>query len=385
MAKTKTRKGNRSRYVTVSARSYGAPLKGARIYYEGPRPSNLRDDGTIQFGKHILQLLGKKYKKFRWIITPAENSIKLRNGVASVRTSRTLLGQMGKESWARKADIMNDIVRRFFSVAYPANFAATTTSVYVPGTLSGLLDPSIVPRLSSDDKQAIAEFLPDYLASEKTAVVSQLKATAEIDSLKTLADDMEREMSRTHAESWWQDYIKSNILLMQQGYIKAIDKLNVAIGDTKFPDFCLITHDNYLDILEIKKPDTPTLKHDTSRGNYYWDAEMARAVSQTENYIEQVNSKAAEVRSYLLDKQKINIKAVRPRGIILAGDARNFGNQKERDDFRLLSQGIKAITVVTYDELLARVRNYINVLEQYRMPKKRRSRKAAQKRRKARR
>jgi len=150
---------------------------------------------------------------------------------------------------------------------------------------------------------------------------------------------------------------------MQHGYIKALDKLNVAIGDTKFPDFCLVTHDNYLDILEIKKPDTSLLKLDSSRGNYYWDPEMSKAVSQTENYIEQVSSKAAEVRSYLLDRENINVKAVRPRGIILCGDAGSFNVQKQRDDFRLLSQGIKSLSIVTYDELLLRLKNYIGILE----------------------
>jgi len=143
-------------------------------------------------------------------------------------------------------------------------------------------------------------------------------------------------MARAHPESWWQTFIKSNILLMQHGYIKALNKLNVAIGDTKFQDFCLVTHDSYLDILEIKKPDTTLLKSDSSRGNYYWDTEMAKAIIQTETYIEQVTSKAADIRSYLLDKEKINVKAVRPRGIILAGDVRTFDGAKERDDFRLL-------------------------------------------------
>jgi hypothetical protein len=92
---------------------------------------------------------------------------------------------------------------------------------------------------------------------------------------------------------------------------------------------------------------------------------MSKAISQTENYIEQVMNKAADVRSYLLDKEKINIKAVRPRGIILAGDAREFSQTKQRDDFRLLSQGIKSITVLTYDELLTRLTNYIRVLEEF--------------------
>lgn len=64
-------------------------------------------------------------------------------------------------------------------------------------------------------------------------------------------------------------------------------------------------------------------------------------------------------------RKKLDIKAVRPRGILLADDARTFNDAKQRDDFRLLSQGNKNITVLTYDELLTRLKNYIGVLEDF--------------------
>lgn len=361
---TKTPKKNPG-YVVVTSKSYGNALKGARIYYEGKRPKALKNDGTIQFGKHILETLKKKFPKFRWIITPETDSITTEYNIVRVRTSLELLKRMNKENWDRSRDIKNDIVRRFFSIAFPLQFKSPTTPTYVPGTLAGLLHPQMIPKLSGADKEALSKFLPEYVAAEAVGTVQKLQASAQIESLKALAKSLEDEMDKSHPESWWQTFIKANILLMQQGYIKALEKLNVAIGDTKFPDFCLVTHDSYLDILEIKKPDTPLLKLDPSRGNYYFDPAMSKAVSQTENYIEQVTSKAADIRSYLLDKEKIDIKAVRPRGIILAGDARTFSDAKQRDDFRLLSQGIKNITVLTYDELLTRLKNYIGVLEQF--------------------
>jgi hypothetical protein len=364
-SKKKTKKPATKNYVAVSNPAYGKALKGTRIYFEGKRPSGLKDDGSIQFGKHILEALNKKFPKVRWIITPSEDKIESKYGVVRVKTSTALLKRMSKENWDRSRDIKNDIVRRFFSIAFPLHFDAPTTSTYVPGALAAMVDPKIVPRLSTSDKDALNTFLPDYIASEAVGSVQKLKASAQIQTLKQLAKNLETEMTRSHPESWWHSYIKSNILLMQQGYIKALNKLNVAVGETKFPDFCLVTHDNYLDILEIKKPDTALVKLDSSRGNYYWDPEMSKAVSQTENYIEQVSSKASDVRSYLLDKEKIDVKAVRPRGIILAGNADAFSNQKQRDDFRLLSQGIKSITILTYDELLARLNNYIVVLEQF--------------------
>lgn len=364
-------------YVVVTNRSYGAALRGTRIYFEGRRPPALKDDGSITLGKHILEALRVRFGKFRWTITLNTDSISVERGITRVRTSLGLLRRMSKENWERGRDIKNDIVRRFFAGSFPDHFHTPTTLTYVPGTLAQMLAPAIVPRLSTEDKDAINAFLPNYAAVEAVGAVEQLKAATQIKTLKALATNLEAEMARSHPESWWQTYVKSNVLLMQQGYIKAIEKLNVAIGDIRFPDFCLVTHDNYLDILEIKRPDTELLRHDASRGNYYWATEMAKAISQTENYIDQVSSKAADVRSYLLDKEKIDVKAVRPRGIILAGNTNAFENAKQRNDLRILSQTQKNITVLTYDELLTRLTNYIAVLTEFSGQKTRRRTKSS--------
>jgi hypothetical protein len=131
---------------------------------------------------------------------------------------------------------------------------------------------------------------------------------------------------------------------MQQGYIRPIEKMNVAIGNIKFPDFALVTHDNYLDILEIKKPDTTILKADPSRGNYHWHIEISRAVIQVENYLDHVGSQGPQIRSFIKDTYGLELKVVRPRGFILAGHSDQFSSQKHRDDFRLLSHGLKNVT-----------------------------------------
>ncbi|MDL1870704.1 DUF4263 domain-containing protein [Deltaproteobacteria bacterium PRO3] len=363
--KRKKRKSSKKNYVVVSTKSYGNKLKGTRIYFEGRKPQKLNPDGSIKFGKHILETLSAKFQNFKWIITPATNSIETKWGVTRIRISEKLLSKMYQEEWSRSRDIKNDIVRRFFSITFPSYFSDGITQTYVPGTLAGMLDKKIVSRLSTEDRDVIRKFIPEFVATEAVGTVTLLKASAEIKTLKELATDFEKEIDKDHGESWWQDYIKANILLMQQGYIKALDKLNLAIGETKFPDFSLITHDNYLDILEIKKPDTQILKEDTGRGNFFWTTEVSKAIIQTENYIDNVSRHGDALRSHLKDKFNLETKALRPRGIILVGDTRRFASQKQRDDLRLLSQGIKNITILTYDELLTRLKNYIVVLEQF--------------------
>jgi hypothetical protein len=305
----------------------------------------------------------------RWIITPETDSIEERAGEFHVRTSQKLLSRMSAEKFERDRDVKNEIVQRKFYAVFPTQFTTPPPAVYAVGSLDRILGPGVAKKLSSRDKEALNAFLPEYLKTEAMSAIV-LKASTQVESLKELASELGTEISSSHAESWWQTYIQNKILLIQQGYIRAIDKMNVGVGETKFPDFSLVTHDNYLDILEIKKPDTPVLKLDASRNNYYWDAEISRAIIQVENYLANVGRFASEVRSFILDKYGINLKVVRPRGIILAGDARTFTDQKQKDDFRLLSHGLKNVSILTYDELATRLNNYIEVLEQYSSPSK---------------
>ena len=360
----KAKKKAKKNYVVVSNSSYGRALKGQRIYFEGKKPTRLGDDGRITFGKNILETLAKKFgPRFRWTITEEKDDIVVKYGIAHVLTSKRLLDRLFGENLERSREVKTEIVQRRFFYAFPTHFTTPPPSAYVPGSIAKILSADILPKLSSEDKEALNQILPDFLKGEAMSSIA-IKAI-EIDTLKKLAAEFKAELNNQHPESWWQNYIQARILIMQQGYIRPVEKMNVAIGNTKFPDFALVTHDNYLDILEIKKPDTTILKEDRSRGNYHWDTEISRAIIQVENYLEHIANQAAQVRSFVKDTYDLELKVVRPRGFILAGNSDEFLSQKQHDDFRLLSHGLKNVTVITYDELLVRLENHIRVLEKY--------------------
>jgi len=352
-------------YVIVNNKSYGYALKGMKIYFEGRRPKGLSRDGRINFGKHILEIIKRKFDRFQWIITETTDFITLERNIYRVRTSQKTLARINSELFDRTKDIKTDIISNLFSTIYPTHFSEIKNPIYVPGTIAIILGQNILPRISSEDRDALNKFLPDFISSESLSSVNLLKAKSQIKTLKELAADLEKSIEATYTESYWQKYIKKNILIIQQGYISAIEKMNIGIGTVKFPDFSIVTHDGYLDILEIKKANTLLIKEDAGRGNFYWETEVSKALIQVENYIENVSKHADAVRSYILDHYKINLKVLRPRGIIIAGNTKKFTTQKEKDDFRLLCHSLKNITFVTYDELLSRLKNYIEVLEKY--------------------
>ncbi|QEH39411.1 Shedu immune nuclease family protein [Chitinophaga sp. XS-30] len=352
-------------FVVINNRSYGKNLQGLKVYFEGRKPSSLKKDGSISFGKNILELLTKHFDRFRWILTEDTNSIHKRYGIAEVRTSVRTISKMYNESFLRGKDLKLDIIERSFSQLYPDAFNFGRAINYKAGMLSDILKEDILNSLSADDKDALNRFIPGYVAKESVSVASVLNATTQIVTLKELATELRTEITKSHSENWWQQYIHKNILIIQQGYIQAIDKMNIAIGSTKFPDFSLITHDSFLDILEIKKPDTGLIKEDSSRNNFYWETEISKAIIQVENYIENVSKHADTIRGHIKDNYGIELKVLRPRGIILAGRAGNFSTQKQKDDFRLLTLASRNLIFITYDELITRLDNYIEVLEKH--------------------
>ena len=80
---TKPQKG----YVSIKNKSYGKKLQGIKVYYEDGYPNLLKKDGSIKFGKNILEILEDTYPKFKWILTKDTDSIKLSHGIHKVRTS----------------------------------------------------------------------------------------------------------------------------------------------------------------------------------------------------------------------------------------------------------------------------------------------------------
>lgn len=72
---------------------------------------------------------------------------------------------------------------------------------------------------------------------------------------------------------------------------------------------------------------------------------------------------ADKARNVVKDTYGIDLRVIKPRGIIFAGNSDQFQQNKLiQDDFRLVNQGLKNMTVVPYDELLTRLQNYITAL-----------------------
>ena len=358
---------NKRKHVKITFKGYGRKWRNFKVYYFGPRPKMIRDDGGFTSGKNILEALEARFKKFSLILCDSKSKVLKRGKAFQVLLSLGDLRQMNSALINRKKDVTQRAIAATFSLIFPKYFQeGSRLFSYEDGLFAGILTNHFMPtRLSKQDKNAIANFIPKFIASgvSKNALANKLKTSVELKVLQQLAKDLERRIRKDKAEAVWQDYLKQNILLIQQGYIELIPKANIGLVGTAYQDFLLVTCDGYLDILEIKTPFTQLLLEDKSHKNFYWSGDISKAIAQVENYIQAIAEMGDAVRNKVKDIFGIDLRVIKPRGIIFAGNSDQFeGKKLIQDDFRLLSQGLKNVTIVPYDELLIRLQNYITVL-----------------------
>lgn len=318
------------KHCEISNKSYGQKWQNFKLYYTGSRPKLIRDDGAFSSGKSLLEALATKFKDFELILTPEESRIQKNSSSRQVYLAIPKLQKMNARLFTQKKHVTQRAISHLLSDLFPRHFAAGNGGVSRPAR-----------KVNS----------------------SRLKARFNLRKLQQLAEELQKRIETDNSESKWQDYLKRNILNIQPGYIEIISKAGVKLPGTSCPDFFLITYDGYLDILEIKTPFTALLSYDKNRRRHVWSQEIAKAIAQVENYLQAVSDFGDDLRKKVKDGYGIELHVVKPRGIIVAGNSAQFKDNKPmQDDFGLLNQTLKNLSVVTYDELLTRLRNHITVL-----------------------
>lgn len=174
-------------------------------------------------------------------------------------------------------------------------------------------------------------------------------------------------------EALWQEYFRKYLLLLIFSYKKIFPKieLNDIEGDKKYPDFVGINHYNGLDIIEIKTHLATLLFWDKSHKNFYFSAEVSKAITQTKNYMDSIIRERFKNTS---DKTRITQSTeeenlYHPRAIIIISSFDKLSTYKEepeklRRDFTKLRNGLNDIEILTFDEILDIADEYIKNISQ---------------------
>lgn len=288
-----------------------------------------------------------------------------------------------KDMLAKHKDESETIVNNLLYDIFPTAFRKAAQK-YPTGEISRIFSRYGINSadLTEDEVSKLTNLLSNSLKNQQTQNKEKIVATKkEVDYIyfeKILEEFdaiLNQKTNSKRLEDRWQSFLRENILYFNFGYVDRFEKEKV-FGDKKvnYPDFILLDTYSFLDIYEIKTHLTQLLSYDSGRNNFYWHADVAKAISQSENYIDAIVGREAEVIKNIRDEYNINVDAIRPSVYIIAGSrsmlagkqTSSFGNSKKvkmKNDYKRLNNSLKNIKIFTYDDLRDTFNNMLNKLK----------------------
>lgn len=241
-------------------------------------------------------------------------------------------------------------------------------------SLEALVDKMLRLEMFSED---FIRKINDYFIKEKlqdiVAIGREILALGTTDLTTIKAQQVTQKVGYSFSgkgslEALWQEFFRKYLLFLIFSYKKIFPKieLNDVDGDKKYPDFIGINHYNGLDVIEIKTHLATALNWDSSHKNFYFSAEISKAIIQSKNYMDSIIRErfkdSADKRKITQSTEKENL--YHPRSIIIVS---SFGKltshtgeeDKLRRDFTKLRNGLNDIEILTFDEILDIADEYI--------------------------
>ncbi len=210
--------------------------------------------------------------------------------------------------------------------------------------------------MNSDNDTALKDLQTDLVIQGKKKTLEQV--------IKKFEKHLE---NKNFDEKKWQKFLHEEVFFFVSNYVESIREANVNFGNTdegeKKPDFVWIDIYGFLDVFEIKTPQTNILakRIDDSHKNYYFSSAAAKAISQIEKYILFLEKNVKNFEKYLSKQTKIPFSVLKPKAFLIIGNSKELeSNADKKKDFRVLRRLFKNIEFITFDELLDNLKNLAN-------------------------
>ena len=203
---------------------------------------------------------------------------------------------------------------------------------------------------SLPEKQKLVNFIQSNDVIPEELEIGLLNAKR----LKAL-DEFQSMLCGNLVESDWQHWFEKNNWVLGSEYVRILDERNI---DTKnISDFLMEAYDGFLDIIEIKRPESGmqfwanTLDH----GNYVPSTDLIKAITQASSYIYEVEREANSVK--FLERVD-GVKTIKPRCVLIFGRSDNWSSE-QIEAFRILNSGYHNLTIMTYDHVFERAQRIV--------------------------
>jgi hypothetical protein len=263
----------------------------------------------------------------------------------------------------------NAILTALDAVAYPEQ-----NPPYRKGSISRAIGKGVgrETKLSWVDQELIVRLTRtavDSLTREKPAEMLALSQEIEVVSLEGLIERLSQRFKKKLREAEWQTFFVENPFVLRLAFGLPVMMLGgqISVGGRRFggsgdkiSDFAVkAAASGNLALVEIKTPETPLLETSPYRGELYAPGrELSGAVNQVleQRYNLQQNINNLKVASRLYDVETYAVQC-----LVVAG--RTPASPATLKSLELFRNGLKSVTIVTFDELLAKLEQLLEFLK----------------------
>lgn len=278
-----------------------------------------------------------------------------------------ILKNLGDEIKTQKDIVIGKRLSKFF----PDEFA---TILNTEDTVTTKLNEINLNNLKEGDHDDIGKFFKKYIAlnSGDNKAIEKLQTDLVIQGKKKTLEDVINKFEKYLPdkkidEKKWQKFLHEEVFFFISNYIESIREANVNFGKLdegeKKPDFIWIDIYGFLDVFEIKTPQTDILakRIDKSHKNYFLSSDASRAIAQIEKYVLFLEKNVENFEKYISKQTKIPFSVLKPKAFLIIGNSVELEkNPAKKKDFRLLRRSLKNIEFITFNELLDNLKNLLS-------------------------
>lgn len=179
-------------------------------------------------------------------------------------------------------------------------------------------------------------------------------AATSIKKISALSE-LEANLSKDLSEKYWQDWFSENKWVLGSDFAQIIDERQI---DTEnIADYIMRAFDGFVDLVEIKKPNSGSFWATTKdHNNYVPSSDLIKAIIQCLNYVHAIEQEANSFKFIQRTKSKV----IKPRCILIFGRSKDW-NDEQREAYRILNAAYNQISILTYDHLLIRAKNVMGI------------------------
>jgi len=191
--------------------------------------------------------------------------------------------------------------------------------------------------------------LVEHLASTELTheLTAALRGSIRLNEMRSAVAELRSRLGGGDtAEHTYQSWCEKHCWAFGNAYVVRDEVRAITTGDSidlMLPNVIA----GYRDIVELKRPDMDVLLYDKAHKNFYFSADVSKAVGQCHRYLDMLHDFADKG---LLDHKEVV--AYHPRATIVIGRSHDWTEEKQRA-LHGLNRRMHGITVMTYDHLLS--------------------------------